>query len=102
MEALENKCKQVYEYGKTALLVHIYASHTCYVIDTTCQAVSLNSWPFFLELGFTFFFYFLIPVSNKPGICVKVLSLEPHTCQLQEEMAQLADCALPTELRVRT
>ncbi|XP_061591916.1 ankyrin repeat and BTB/POZ domain-containing protein 1 [Cololabis saira] len=39
-------------------------------------------------------------VSNKPGICVKVLSLEPHTCQLQEEMAQLADCALPTELRV--
>ncbi|XP_037539989.1 ankyrin repeat and BTB/POZ domain-containing protein 1 [Nematolebias whitei] len=39
-------------------------------------------------------------VSNKPGTCVKVLSLEPHTCQLQEEMAQLADCALPTELRV--
>uniref|UniRef100_A0A8C7WYT6 Ankyrin repeat and BTB (POZ) domain containing 1 n=1 Tax=Oryzias sinensis TaxID=183150 RepID=A0A8C7WYT6_9TELE len=39
-------------------------------------------------------------VSNKPGICVKVLSLEPHTCQLQDEMAQLADCALPTELRV--
>lgn len=36
MEALENKCKQVYEYGKTALLVLIYASHTCYVIDTTC------------------------------------------------------------------
>uniref|UniRef100_A0A3Q3LSQ8 Ankyrin repeat and BTB/POZ domain-containing protein 1 n=1 Tax=Mastacembelus armatus TaxID=205130 RepID=A0A3Q3LSQ8_9TELE len=39
-------------------------------------------------------------VSNKPGICVKVLSLEPHSGQLQEEMAQLADCALPTELRV--
>ncbi|XP_031700664.1 ankyrin repeat and BTB/POZ domain-containing protein 1 [Anarrhichthys ocellatus] len=39
-------------------------------------------------------------VSNKPGICVKVLSLDPHSCQLQEEMAQLADCALPTELRV--
>ncbi|XP_027877321.1 ankyrin repeat and BTB/POZ domain-containing protein 1 isoform X2 [Xiphophorus couchianus] len=39
-------------------------------------------------------------VSNKPGTCVKVLSLEPRTCQLQEEMAQLADCALPTELRV--
>uniref|UniRef100_A0AAQ5YVT7 BTB domain-containing protein n=1 Tax=Amphiprion ocellaris TaxID=80972 RepID=A0AAQ5YVT7_AMPOC len=42
----------------------------------------------------------LTEVSNKPGICVKVLSLEPHSCQLQEEMAQLADCALPTELRV--
>uniref|UniRef100_A0A669C5Z0 Ankyrin repeat and BTB domain containing 1 n=1 Tax=Oreochromis niloticus TaxID=8128 RepID=A0A669C5Z0_ORENI len=41
-----------------------------------------------------------IKVSNKPGICVKVLTLEPHSCQLQEEMAQLADCALPTELRV--
>ncbi|XP_062283730.1 ankyrin repeat and BTB/POZ domain-containing protein 1 isoform X1 [Scomber scombrus] len=39
-------------------------------------------------------------VSNKPGICVKVLSLDPHSCRLQEEMAQLADCALPTELRV--
>ncbi|XP_029291024.1 ankyrin repeat and BTB/POZ domain-containing protein 1 [Cottoperca gobio] len=39
-------------------------------------------------------------VSNKPGICVKVLSLEPHIGRLQEEMAQLADCALPIELRV--
>lgn len=39
-------------------------------------------------------------VSHKPGICVKVLSLEPHSGQLQEEMAQLADCALPIELRV--
>uniref|UniRef100_A0A672HX88 BTB domain-containing protein n=1 Tax=Salarias fasciatus TaxID=181472 RepID=A0A672HX88_SALFA len=39
-------------------------------------------------------------VSNKPGICVKVLSLEPNSGQLQEDMAQLADCALPIELRV--
>lgn len=39
-------------------------------------------------------------VSNKPGICVKVLSLDPPGCRLQDEMAQLADCALPTELRV--
>lgn len=39
-------------------------------------------------------------VSNKPGTCVKVLTLEPHNCQLQEEMALLADCALPAELRV--
>ncbi|XP_051913755.1 ankyrin repeat and BTB/POZ domain-containing protein 1 isoform X2 [Hippocampus zosterae] len=39
-------------------------------------------------------------VSNKPGICVKVLSLEPLSCQLQEDMAQLADCALPPQLRV--
>lgn len=40
-------------------------------------------------------------VSNKPGVCVKVLSLEPSSCRLQDDMAQLADCALPTELRVR-
>lgn len=39
-------------------------------------------------------------VSNKPGICVKVLTLEPHSGQLQEEMALLADCAPPPELRV--
>uniref|UniRef100_UPI0037E8113F ankyrin repeat and BTB/POZ domain-containing protein 1 isoform X1 n=2 Tax=Semicossyphus pulcher TaxID=241346 RepID=UPI0037E8113F len=39
-------------------------------------------------------------VSNKPGVCVKVLSLDPHSCQLQDDLAQLADCALPTELRV--
>uniref|UniRef100_A0A8C9ZVU3 Ankyrin repeat and BTB domain containing 1 n=1 Tax=Sander lucioperca TaxID=283035 RepID=A0A8C9ZVU3_SANLU len=52
---------------------------------------------------FLFFFLSFFPhteVSNKPGICVKVLSLEPLSCQLQEEMAQLADCALPIELRV--
>ncbi|XP_076022985.1 ankyrin repeat and BTB/POZ domain-containing protein 1 [Genypterus blacodes] len=39
-------------------------------------------------------------VCSKPGICVKVLTLEPPNCQLCEEMAQLADCALPSELRV--
>ncbi|XP_036389202.1 ankyrin repeat and BTB/POZ domain-containing protein 1 isoform X1 [Megalops cyprinoides] len=40
-------------------------------------------------------------VSAKPGTCVKVLTLEPlNNCQLQEEMAILADCALPAELRV--
>ncbi|XP_029911120.1 ankyrin repeat and BTB/POZ domain-containing protein 1 [Myripristis murdjan] len=38
-------------------------------------------------------------VSNKPGICVKVLTLEPHNSRLQEDMAQLADCALPEQLR---
>ena len=45
---------------------------------------------------------FFFSVSNKPGICVKVLTVETQSCQLAEEMAQLADCALPTELRVRT
>lgn len=39
-------------------------------------------------------------VSNKPGICVKVLSLEPHSCRLQEDMALLAECAFPSELQV--
>lgn len=40
-------------------------------------------------------------VSNKPGVCVKVLSLESISCRLQEDMAQLADCAMPPVLRVR-
>ncbi|XP_072305829.1 ankyrin repeat and BTB/POZ domain-containing protein 1 [Eucyclogobius newberryi] len=39
-------------------------------------------------------------VSNKPGICVKVLSLEPQNGRLQDELAQLADCALPAELQL--
>lgn len=39
-------------------------------------------------------------VSNKPGICVKVLSLEPQNCKLQDELAQLADCAFPAELQL--
>lgn len=42
-----------------------------------------------------------VTVSNKPGVCVKVLSLKPRHCQLEEEMAQLADAALPAELVVR-
>lgn len=40
-------------------------------------------------------------VSNKPGVCVKVLSLKPHHCPLEEEFAQIADAALPAELGVR-
>ncbi|CAG11294.1 unnamed protein product, partial [Tetraodon nigroviridis] len=39
-------------------------------------------------------------VSNKPGVCVKVLSLKPRHCQLEEELAQLAHAALPAELAV--
>lgn len=40
-------------------------------------------------------------VSNKPGTCVKVLTLDPHDWQLQDGMALLADSALPADLRVR-
>ncbi|XP_035239446.1 ankyrin repeat and BTB/POZ domain-containing protein 1 isoform X1 [Anguilla anguilla] len=40
-------------------------------------------------------------VTSKPGTCVKVLTLEPQSNrQVQEEMAILADCSLPAELRV--
>ncbi|MEE6502164.1 hypothetical protein FKM82_004427 [Ascaphus truei] len=40
-------------------------------------------------------------VSSKPGTCVKVLTVEPSgNCRLQEDLAILADCALPAELRV--
>ncbi|XP_063797251.1 ankyrin repeat and BTB/POZ domain-containing protein 1 isoform X2 [Pseudophryne corroboree] len=40
-------------------------------------------------------------VSSKPGTCVKVLTVEPsgNGC-LREDLAILADCALPSELRV--
>ena len=88
IEELQNKCKQVYEFGKTAHLVHIPLFWT-----------SPTWWMFVC------FFILLFPhteVSNKPGVCVKVLSLEPRSCQLQEDMAQLAHCALPIQLRVST
>nr|XP_033782147.1 ankyrin repeat and BTB/POZ domain-containing protein 1 isoform X2 [Geotrypetes seraphini] len=40
-------------------------------------------------------------VSSKPGTWVKVLTIEPQgNCRLQEDLALLADCALPAELRV--
>uniref|UniRef100_A0A673UQP8 Ankyrin repeat and BTB/POZ domain-containing protein 1 n=1 Tax=Suricata suricatta TaxID=37032 RepID=A0A673UQP8_SURSU len=40
-------------------------------------------------------------VASKPGTCVKVLTIEPPpaTPRLREDMAQLAHCALPPELR---
>jgi len=45
--------------------------------------------------------FLLLPVSSKPGTCVKVLTIEPTgNCRLQEDLALLADCALPAELRV--
>uniref|UniRef100_A0A6J0U338 Ankyrin repeat and BTB/POZ domain-containing protein 1 isoform X1 n=1 Tax=Pogona vitticeps TaxID=103695 RepID=A0A6J0U338_9SAUR len=40
-------------------------------------------------------------VSSKPGTCVKVLTIDPAgDSRLQEDLALLADCALPAELRV--
>uniref|UniRef100_G3WDW9 Ankyrin repeat and BTB/POZ domain-containing protein 1 n=1 Tax=Sarcophilus harrisii TaxID=9305 RepID=G3WDW9_SARHA len=40
-------------------------------------------------------------VASKPGTCVKVLTIEPPPadCRLREDLALLADCALPPELR---
>uniref|UniRef100_A0A2K5V6H4 Ankyrin repeat and BTB domain containing 1 n=1 Tax=Macaca fascicularis TaxID=9541 RepID=A0A2K5V6H4_MACFA len=40
-------------------------------------------------------------VVSKPGTCVKVLTIEPPPAdpRLREDMALLADCALPPELR---
>jgi hypothetical protein len=44
----------------------------------------------------------LPPVASKPGTCVKVLTIEPPPAdpRLRADMALLADCALPSELRV--
>lgn len=41
-------------------------------------------------------------MASKPGTCVKVLTIEPPPAdpRLREDMALLADCALPPELRV--
>lgn len=41
-------------------------------------------------------------VASKPGTCVKVLTIEPPPAdpRLREDMALLAGCALPPELRV--
>lgn len=57
--------------------------------------------PLHAHIPFICVFVFAAPVSNKPGVCVKVLSLESKSCCLQEDMAQLADCAMPPDLRVR-
>ncbi|KAB0363464.1 hypothetical protein FD754_007620 [Muntiacus muntjak] len=40
-------------------------------------------------------------LASKPGVCVKVLTIEPPQAdrQLREDLALLADCALPPELR---
>uniref|UniRef100_A0A8D1EFQ3 Ankyrin repeat and BTB/POZ domain-containing protein 1 n=1 Tax=Sus scrofa TaxID=9823 RepID=A0A8D1EFQ3_PIG len=40
-------------------------------------------------------------LASKPGTCVKVLTIEPPQAdlRLREDLALLADCALPTELR---
>lgn len=41
-------------------------------------------------------------VASKPGTCVKVLTIEPppEDPRLREDLALLADGALPPELRV--
>ncbi|XP_007437182.1 ankyrin repeat and BTB/POZ domain-containing protein 1 isoform X2 [Python bivittatus] len=40
-------------------------------------------------------------VSSKPGTCVKVLTIEPSgNSRLQEDLALLAECALPAEFRL--
>lgn len=96
IEELENKCKQVYEFGEKLPLDQPYHfslhrhplpsqthAHCTHTLPHVCLFISAAL------------------VSNKPGVCVKVLSLESNSCCLQEDMAQLADCAMPPDLRVR-
>lgn len=96
IEELQNKCKQVYEFGEKlrlpalcAQLYHFSVSRHYSPPPPSAHIVSrvLISPPL---------------VSNKPGVCVKVLSLESNSSRLQEDMAQLADCAIPPDLRVRS
>lgn len=108
IEELENKCKQVYQFGET-----VFCVHPCNICTL---AQSIWNYREFLILvpGLTllhpmtdiclvlmFFLANDATVSNKPGVCVKVLTLKPRHCQLEEELAQLADAALPAELGVR-
>lgn len=78
-----------------------------------CSEVKSNDTDVFLEGLFSVFVeefrhlcssvFLLLPVSSKPGTCVKVLTIEPTgNCRLQEDLALLADCALPAKLRVGT
>lgn len=88
IEELQKKCKQVYEFGEKVPLncVHNFLTillPSTHVLPHVCLFISRAL------------------VSNKPGVCVKVLSLESNSCRLQEDMAQLADCAMPPDLRVR-
>lgn len=69
--------------------------------DFLILAPGLNFLHHMTDICLFFFMFFCPTVSNKPGVCVKVLSLKPRPCQLEEELAQLADAALPAELGVR-
>ncbi|KAM4738270.1 ankyrin repeat and BTB/POZ domain-containing protein 1 isoform 2-T2 [Anableps anableps] len=102
------------QHSDVKFLVHgeMFAAHRCVLsarseyftemFETKWKGKSLVNLkhPLINPAAFGAILQYFYTVSNKPGTCVKVLSLEPHTCQLQEDMAQLADCALPTELRV--
>lgn len=68
-----------------------------------CTALSLSIYcpPQYAHIASWCVFVSDAVVSNKPGVCVKVLSLESNSCRLQDDMAQLADCAMPPDLRVR-
>lgn len=94
IEELQNKCKQVYEFGEKVLLNHV---HNSSIYPDTILLPSTHTLPHVCVCVFISGAL----VSNKPGVCVKVLSLESNSCRLQEDMAQLADCAMPPDLRVR-
>lgn len=88
IEELQKKCKQVYEFGEKVLLNCVHNFLNIHLPSTHI-------------VPHTYLFISRALVSNKPGVCVKVLSLESNSCRLQEDMAQLADCAMPPDLRVR-
>lgn len=94
IDELQNKCKQVYEFGEKPRLNHVHDLTTFNSPRLYCppRCSHVASWSVFMSGAL---------VSHKPGVCVKVLSLESKSCHLQDDMAQLADCAMPPDLRVR-
>lgn len=84
LDDLEAKCEKVSEFGVYRVSVQGLRLQPAALLQLS---KSLLSSP---------------PVASKPGTCVKVLTIEPPPAdpRLRADMALLADCALPPELRV--
>lgn len=84
LEDLEAKCEKVSEFGVYRVSVQGLGLQPVALVKLS---KSLLSSPL---------------VASKPGTCVKVLTIEPPPAdpRLREDLALLADCALPPELRV--
>lgn len=84
LDDLEAKCEKVSEFGAYKVSVQSLGLQAAALVQMSKSPLSS------------------LPVASKPGTCVKVLTIEPPPAdpRLREDMALLAGCALPPELRV--